>query len=923
MRGFSPKIGGQEAKMKLNDIFIPVGMSESSRSYPNISSTVLPSNMQVHGRVNRVKDKEVDYLDILEKSRGIVILGDPGSGKSTLLKHIALKVVEARGENSLMSGMVPVHTRASEYAEYFKRTQKPLYDYIIEANTSSPFREFIIRGFNSSNILLMIDGLDEITNTQLRKSVTEKFEEMTAMFPYCNYIITSRIVGYNEARVVGEVTHLEIQPFETEEIKQFCYQWNRSIAVGYDCNDVESMAKELFNSIQRSQSIIKLASNPLLMTIIAMIHYKGKKLPNRRAELYDCSTDTFLDYWVTNRIGDESILRDKNDIKEMLAPIAFEMHMKYSNGLIPEEDFRELFIKKYLDLKDRDDNEATKEYKGFLKFIREYAGFFYEKGEDDKSNRLYGFIHLTFEEYLAAIEFMDRWDESNLKLEDYIFDARWQEVIRLTAAVLNQSAGNKGRKEASKFLDDILNADDPFEDGHRGLILALRILTDEVVITKEVLSKILNKTFWILSQKHLADLIIELSGILGYLLSTIYAEDIIKKIKLVISENSDTVFLSALIYILMDNSGNNDLHGILEEALKRDEKKREIIYETRVFYSAFSNSKVYLDNLHKYINMKCNVDSYVITNLLYEHASIDLFPVFNLDNLKEVVKVLGKVVNSDLADNLCKKLINVIADELYNNPEYIKAAVDILKDLDSKYESYIDKALEGVSKLSGLRGQVKDTHIEVKLAKDRFRVIGHTVRMDSPEANALNKKVHVLIYDTNDEFLESIILNKKNIRKRLERYFGNNDINKQFFYYSIVSFLEIDTKADVDKFIKLYNENNITELRADESCLLIRFIVKNLFNNEEDFAKILFENYQALVSARLEPHFRSRFLTTNLKLLKESQFIPLRLAYYYITGETYCEEFLSESLEYYKTCINPTIKKGMFEILNRFLSPLN
>jgi hypothetical protein len=41
--------------------------------------------------------------------------------------------------------------------------------------------------------------------------------------------------------------------------------------------------------------VTRLASNPLL-TIIALIHYRGKKLTNKCIELCDISTETFLEH---------------------------------------------------------------------------------------------------------------------------------------------------------------------------------------------------------------------------------------------------------------------------------------------------------------------------------------------------------------------------------------------------------------------------------------------------------------------------------------------------------------------------------------------------------------------------------------------------------------------------------------------------
>jgi predicted NACHT family NTPase len=199
--------------------------------------------------------------------------------------------------------------------------------------------------------------------------------------------------------------------------------------------------------------VIRLATNPLLMTIIAMIHYKGKKLPNKRVELYDVSTETFLEYWVQLRMDDASQLKDKNEIIEILAPIAFEIHQNKSNALIEEKEFVESFLWNFKNIHTNTaDEDAQRECREFIDFLRQQTGFFYEKGVDDEGNSFYGFIHLTFEEYLAAIELVSKWTDGELDLKDYVFNPRWTEIIRLAAALLRLSyKGKTGRKQSTHY----------------------------------------------------------------------------------------------------------------------------------------------------------------------------------------------------------------------------------------------------------------------------------------------------------------------------------------------------------------------------------------------------------------------------------------------------------------------------------------
>jgi len=74
---------------------------------------------------------------------------------------------------------------------------------------------------------------------------------------------------------------------------------------------------------------------------------------------------------------------------------------------------------------------------------------------------LFGFLHLTFEEYFAAIEFKRRVAQNALALKDYIPLTRWREIILLCAALLGGQSGTD-RYDASQFVWKILRTKELF-----------------------------------------------------------------------------------------------------------------------------------------------------------------------------------------------------------------------------------------------------------------------------------------------------------------------------------------------------------------------------------------------------------------------------------------------------------------------------
>jgi len=274
LRGFSPKISGKEVQMELLDIFVPLEINLDKSIMPRIEidTPILQQSLEI-STSKRKQNKDKDPLTSILKHRYLVILGDPGLGKSTLLKYLAVKITKLRDGKDLFANTIPLYIRISDYADYFKKNKKTLYEFITEHDKQ--YKHIFKEGFELSNLLLLMDGLDEITDTPLRIKVTEQVMDLIARYPYNRYVATSRIVGYQESKLGSDFKHFKLMPFNQEKIKLFSEQWYKSIAQHTD-NDIDNaieQADSLHSSIFRSPSVIRLATNPLLMTIIAMIHY--------------------------------------------------------------------------------------------------------------------------------------------------------------------------------------------------------------------------------------------------------------------------------------------------------------------------------------------------------------------------------------------------------------------------------------------------------------------------------------------------------------------------------------------------------------------------------------------------------------------------------------------------------------------------
>ena len=182
-----------------------------------------------------------------------------------------------------------------------------------------------------------------------------------------------------------------------------------------------------------------LASNPLLLTILALIKRQGVSLPNRRVELYELYLKTLISAWSKARALDRRPVGPPLDYLQTIAvlgPLALWLREENPTaGLVPEERLidwlTEFFKGEDWGLKQ---GEAMKQAREFLDSVRRYSNLLLERGQGR-----YGFIHLTFEEALAARGLVQmgqlKLDDSLAVIRQRLTDPGWRETIMLAVGV--------------------------------------------------------------------------------------------------------------------------------------------------------------------------------------------------------------------------------------------------------------------------------------------------------------------------------------------------------------------------------------------------------------------------------------------------------------------------------------------------------
>jgi formylglycine-generating enzyme required for sulfatase activity/energy-coupling factor transporter ATP-binding protein EcfA2 len=379
-----------------------------------------------------------------EKSR-LVVLGDPGSGKSTMLKHLALRM--AKDTRAPLPILLPLNAFARALAQRRLNLQTYFAEYFASrAQGVAALGPLIEQAIERGKAVILLDGLDEVQSE--RSALVQKVEDFAAEATVKGnkVVVTSRIVGYLDAPLPKAWNHYTLLDFDDKAIEDFAQKWclafeKSTLGATPEAEASAEIERQgLMDAIHANTGVSRLASNPLLLTILALIKRQGVELPRSRVKLYDRYLETLIEAWNRASALDKTAGRESLDYEatlEVLGPLALRLRQENPTaGLVAEHELLrwicEHFTGEQWGLKPGPAGEKARE---FLNSVRRFSNLLVERGEGQ-----YGFIHLTFEEALAAYGLVAAGQVDRAKSLAYIkknlTDPAWRETILLAVGVL-------------------------------------------------------------------------------------------------------------------------------------------------------------------------------------------------------------------------------------------------------------------------------------------------------------------------------------------------------------------------------------------------------------------------------------------------------------------------------------------------------
>lgn len=364
-------------------------------------------------------EKGIQYKDFKTSFRKAVILGDPGGGKSTLCRalcyELARKSVAAATQSSKISAQtlvqdhkIPLFIELRKFeGARTQESQLDIFEYIRrelknliggdDDNIANCLRYLLLHGRS----ILFFDGLDEILETSRRQEYVDLVSTFSDQYPQCPVLVTSRIVGYEDAPLPGDFETLLLDKLDNADIETYVEKFMRQV-LSIGSEEAKVQRDEFVR--QTRQHGGDLRRNPLLLGLMVWLFYAQGNVPENLPEIYKECAILMFEKWDEKR----GIKTDIPDDFDLLGLFSYLAHEIYGNAELSEGVTGEWLLeisRKFFESQYEDRPRALAAAKAVRRFIVGRAWVMSEVGDN-----VFRFTHRTFLEYFVARKIYEECD---------------------------------------------------------------------------------------------------------------------------------------------------------------------------------------------------------------------------------------------------------------------------------------------------------------------------------------------------------------------------------------------------------------------------------------------------------------------------------------------------------------------------------
>lgn len=377
------------------------------------------------------------------KEGGILLFAGAGGGKSALLRVVALRWARGYLDESTRetAGPVPILVELRRYATARAKTYDlTLLKYIANANDClARLPEAAVRAaLAEGRARLFLDGLDEVPTGDTRRKILGEIHQLLDRGYPC--LVTSRVFGFEPAKWCARSDTLgyHMLTLEAEQQKLFIRRAAEQMERGDDA--IARIVQRVERRLDALPHAEEMAANPLLLTLILLVHATGAGVETR-ADLYKKASEMLIDAWEDQRLNDARPNPPQGvEVLQMETKISILRHLAWQRLTHPAKDGENLFIiedvKQAIDAGGSSLLPQTRDYhkRHFPTELRERHYVLCSRGGEKVS-----FVHRTFLEYFAALHLAEVATDRTLDvakifarfIQPRLHDERWRETLRL------------------------------------------------------------------------------------------------------------------------------------------------------------------------------------------------------------------------------------------------------------------------------------------------------------------------------------------------------------------------------------------------------------------------------------------------------------------------------------------------------------
>jgi internalin A len=431
-------------------------------------------------------------IETLRQHPRVVLLGDPGSGKSTLISCLSWQLCRPRPLTpnpwaQEFGGSVPLPMILRELRLKSDLTWEGLLDAFLQHRIGKLLqnRKTVEALLTEGRAVVLLDGLDEIGSVTIRRKLRDAVHTGMATYPNTRWLLTSRIVGYEQvsfhakiesvsvksrttAEVVDETARkksvrtpmadvLFLAPFNDQQIRSFSINWYTQHEK--DIQLIDSQAQEFVEAIQENEGTQRLGRIPYLLTLMALIHHKNARLPHGRTELYERIATAYLESIDLRRQLDQ-LPYSLAQKKRWLAAVAYKMQLHRARKKVGPSEGDIVVARSQIQqwlreaMAESGASDSKRDSEALLTYFAQRSGLLLPRGEGR-----FAFMHLSLQEYFAAC-FLEpkltasrfspkqRSEPSNAQLRQWANSEIWTETFILLFELLSE----KSLSETEAFL---------------------------------------------------------------------------------------------------------------------------------------------------------------------------------------------------------------------------------------------------------------------------------------------------------------------------------------------------------------------------------------------------------------------------------------------------------------------------------------